>query len=59
MERLEVRIGIRDEGQTQILEGLEEGDLLVLPEVPGQTQSEPSFGPGSGGGGHFGGGGGP
>ncbi len=55
VERLEVRIGLRDESQTQIVEGLEEGDKLVLPEVPEQTQSTQRFGPGSQGG-PFGGG---
>jgi len=44
-ERLEVRIGIRDEANTQILEGVEEGDKLVLPEVPGQTTDEEFRGP--------------
>ena len=53
-ERLEVRIGIRNESQTQILEGLKEGDQVVLPEVPGQSQeSDESRGP-FGGGGPFG-----
>ena len=56
-ERLEVRIGLRDEANTQILEGLDEGDVLVLPQVPEQGQGEESFGPqGPGGGGPFGGG---
>ena len=44
-ERLEVRIGIRDEANTQILEGVEEGDELVLPEVPGQTTDQQFGGP--------------
>jgi HlyD family secretion protein len=52
-ERLEVRISLRDASQTQILEGLEEGDRLVLPEVPGQEQNQ-QF-PGGPGGGMFGG----
>ena len=55
-ERLEVTIGLRDEANTQILEGLEEGDRLVLPEVPEQRQMEEQFGPGQGGGMPFGGG---
>jgi HlyD family secretion protein len=54
-ERLEVRIGLRNESQTQILEGVEEGDQLVLPELPEQGESEQPFGPGQGGG-PFGGG---
>jgi HlyD family secretion protein len=48
-QRLEVRIGLRDEGQTQILEGLDEDDRLVLPEVPGQGQNDQGFGSGQGG----------
>jgi len=44
-ERLEVRIGLRDESQTQIVEGLNEGDRLVLPQVPGQGQNEGFSGP--------------
>jgi RND family efflux transporter MFP subunit len=47
VQRLEVRIGLRDESSTQILEGLEEGDLLVLPQVPEQgteTGFQPPFG---------------
>jgi HlyD family secretion protein len=56
VQRLEVRIGLRDESQTQILEGLEEGDKLMLPEVPGQGQDDEGFGPGGrmgfGGGSH-------
>lgn len=47
-QRLEVRIGLRDESQTQILEGLDEGDRLILPEVPGQGQNDQGFGPGQG-----------
>jgi HlyD family secretion protein len=39
-ERLEVRIGMRDEQNTQILEGVEEGDKVVLPEVPEQTTND-------------------
>ena len=38
VERLEVQIGLRTESQTQILQGLEEGDRLVLPEVPEQGE---------------------
>ena len=54
-ERVEVVIGLRDEANTQILEGLEEGDIVVLPQVPEQTPFERQFGPGQGGG-PFGGG---
>jgi RND family efflux transporter MFP subunit len=44
-ERLEVRIGMRDQVNTQILEGVEEGDKLVLPEVPEQATDEGFRGP--------------
>jgi RND family efflux transporter MFP subunit len=49
-ERLEVRIGLRDQANTQILEGVEEGDQLVLPEVPGQGSDSGFPRPGEGGG---------
>jgi RND family efflux transporter MFP subunit len=53
-ERLEVRVGIRNESQTQILEGLDEGDQVAMPEVPGQNaEDDESRGP-FGGGGPFG-----
>jgi multidrug efflux pump subunit AcrA (membrane-fusion protein) len=39
-ERLEVQIGLRDESQTQILEGLDEGQALVLPTVPEQGPAD-------------------
>jgi RND family efflux transporter MFP subunit len=55
-ERLEVIIGLRDEVNTQILEGLQEGDIVVLPKVPEQTPFEQQFGPPGGGGSRFGGG---
>jgi HlyD family secretion protein len=48
-ERIEVRIGLRDETHTQIVEGLEEGDQLVLPQVPAQSQDQPFGGPPGGG----------
>jgi hypothetical protein len=35
---------------TQILEGVEEGDKLVLPEVPEQGSGSGFSGPGEGGG---------
>jgi multidrug efflux pump subunit AcrA (membrane-fusion protein) len=55
-ERVEVVIGLRDESQTQILEGLEEGAAVVLPQVPEQISTEQQFGPPGGGqGGSFGG----
>ncbi len=46
-ERLEVLIGLRNGTQTQILEGLEEGDVVVLPQIP-ETQSDDRFGSGGG-----------
>lgn len=47
-ERIEVRVGLRDEAWTQILEGLKVGDLVVLPELPGQSEDPHSFMPGQG-----------
>ena len=47
-ERLAVLIGLRDESQTQVVEGLEEGDVLVLPVVPEQGQEQQGFGTGRG-----------
>ena len=38
-EKVEVRIGLRDSSNVQILEGVDEGDLLVLPVLPGTTGS--------------------
>jgi RND family efflux transporter MFP subunit len=40
LQRLEVRIGLRDESQTQIVEGVDEGDTVVLPELPAQSSSD-------------------
>jgi multidrug resistance efflux pump len=54
-ERLEVVIGLRDENQTEILEGLQEGDMVVLPQLPEQIQTEQRFGPPRGEGGSGGG----
>ena len=47
-ERLEVRIGMRDQLNTQILEGVEEGDKLVLPTIPEQGADGDFGGPGEG-----------
>jgi HlyD family secretion protein len=58
-ERLEVQIGLRDGSKTQIVEGLNEGDLVILPKLPEQIQTERAFGPGAQGGGGFGEGHGP
>jgi HlyD family secretion protein len=55
IQRLEVRIGLRDQAYTQIVEGLNEGDRVILPELPGQSSgSNGMSGPFGGGG--FGGG---
>ncbi|MFC2030986.1 efflux RND transporter periplasmic adaptor subunit [Chloroflexota bacterium] len=55
-ERVEVEIGIRNEAETEILQGVAVSDELVLPVVPEQGEAaEDQFGPG-GGGGPFGGG---
>jgi RND family efflux transporter MFP subunit len=54
IQRVEVRIGLRDESNTQIIQGLEEDDTVVLPQVPEQTSSEQPFGPGGEGGMPFG-----
>ncbi|MGD8463757.1 MAG: efflux RND transporter periplasmic adaptor subunit [Anaerolineae bacterium] len=54
IQRVEVRIGSRDESNTEITEGLEEGDVVVLPQVPEQNSDERSFGPGGGEGMPFG-----
>ena len=53
-ERREVRVGIRNEDQTQILEGLEEGAQVALPEVPGQNAGDDDARGPFGGGGPFG-----
>jgi HlyD family secretion protein len=44
-EQLEVQIGLRDGQYTQILASLNEGDRLVLPEVPTQTTNSQGGGP--------------
>jgi HlyD family secretion protein len=53
-QQVEVRIGLRNESETQILEGLNEGDRVVLPQLPA---SQPGFPTPAFGGGRFGGGG--
>jgi HlyD family secretion protein len=55
IQRLEVRIGLRDATHTQIVEGLNEGDVVVLPELPPQTTGFNGMGGPFGGGGSFGG----
>jgi HlyD family secretion protein len=53
-ERREVQIGLRDEENTEVLDGLGEGDPVVLPQVPEQSLRQNPFGP-PGGGGRMGG----
>ena len=48
-EKVEVKIGLRDSTQTQILEGVQEGDRLVLPEVQQTPTQNRGFGPFGGG----------
>jgi HlyD family secretion protein len=45
VQRLEVRIGLRDGTNVQILEGLDEGDVVVLPELPPQNTGSSAMGP--------------
>jgi multidrug efflux pump subunit AcrA (membrane-fusion protein) len=48
-ERLEVRVGLRDESRTQIVQGVSEGDRLVLPTLRAQGEASETFGPPGGG----------
>ncbi len=50
-ETVEVKIGLRDGTQTQIVEGVSEGDVLVLPQVQTSTDQNQGFGMFGGGGG--------
>jgi multidrug resistance efflux pump len=50
VSRLEVRIGLRDQAQTQIVEGVREGDVLVLPQVTTSDSAQGMPGPGMFGG---------
>ncbi|MEJ2257054.1 MAG: efflux RND transporter periplasmic adaptor subunit, partial [Woeseiaceae bacterium] len=43
-QRLEVRIGLHNDTQTQIVQGVSAGDKLVLPQVSGTTTSGTSTG---------------
>ncbi len=57
-QRVEVLIGLRDENRTEIVDGLQEDDVVILPQVPEQIQTQQGFGPpggNDGGGGGFGG----
>lgn len=53
-QSVEVRIGIRGESATEILDGLEEGDQVVLPAVPEQNDASDGSRQGFGSGGPFG-----
>ncbi len=43
-QRVEVRIGLRDRNMTQVVEGLNEGDRVILPQLPSQSQESNGFG---------------
>ncbi len=43
--------GISNDTVTEVLTGLEEGDVVVLPQPRAATSGQPGFGPGGGGGG--------
>jgi HlyD family secretion protein len=40
VRRIEIEIGLRDEAHTQVLSGLEEGDQVILPQVPQRIDEE-------------------
>jgi HlyD family secretion protein len=42
VQRLEVRIGLHNDTETQIVQGVKAGDKLVLPQVPGTTTTTSS-----------------
>ncbi len=54
-DEVEVVIGLRDEQNTQIVSGINEGDELVIGAVTRELQFGPGNGNGNGGGGPFGG----
>lgn len=43
-QRSVVRVGMRNEGQTQILEGVAEGDVIVIPNTSASEQFRSTFG---------------
>ncbi len=43
-QRSTVRVGMRNEGQTQILEGVEEGDVIIIPSNSASEQLRSTFG---------------
>jgi multidrug efflux pump subunit AcrA (membrane-fusion protein) len=50
-QRIEIQIGLRDSSFTEVVDGLQEGDVVVLPQVPEQIQTQQGFGPPGGEGG--------
>lgn len=43
-QRVEVRIGMRNEGQTQVIEGVSEGDVVIIPNTTAGEQLRRTFG---------------
>lgn len=43
-QRREVRVGMRNEGQTQIVEGVAEGDVIIIPNTSASDQLRSMFG---------------
>ena len=44
LQRVEVRIGMRNEGQTEVIEGLSEGDTIIIPTTSAGEQLRRTFG---------------
>jgi HlyD family secretion protein len=57
IQRLEVRIGLQNDSETQIVQGVNAGDKLVLPQITGTTATSSSSSTNFRGLGGFGGGG--
>lgn len=43
-QRIEVKIGMRNEGQTQVSEGVSEGDVIIIPNTTAGDQLRRTFG---------------
>lgn len=43
-QRVTVRVGMRNEGQTEIVEGVAEGDVIILPNTSASEQLRSTFG---------------
>ena len=43
-QRIEVKIGMRNEGQTEISEGVSEGDVIIIPNTTAGDQLRRTFG---------------